>query len=217
MPKKHKPLIILGAGAGISSILSIAYARNYVVSRLVDPRLAGDSKYDVPIKADFKDVDPDEYYFAIGVGDNTRREKIYQETSANYPELVFLPLIHPSAVISQGAKIGEGTIIMPNVVVGAQCDIGQFCMLNTMSSIDHDGVMADFSSLAPGAILAGQVTLGPRSNIAIGAKVKHSVTIGANTVIGANSYVHSDMENNVVAYGTPAQVIRSRSKDDPYL
>lgn len=217
MPKKHKPLIIIGAGPGISSILSIAYARNYVVSRLVDPRLAGESKYDVPIKSDFNDVNPEDYYFAIGVGDNARRERIYQETSTNYPDLSFLPLIHPTATISQGAKIGEGTIIMPNAVVGAQCDIGQFCVLNTMSSIDHDGVMADFSSLAPGAILAGQVNIGPRSNVAIGAKVKHSVTIGANTVIGANSYVHEDIDNNVIAYGTPAKVIRSRSKDDPYL
>ena len=42
-------------------------------------------------------------------------------------------------------------------------------------------------------------------------------TIGDDTIVGANSYVNHDVESLVVAYGSPASVVRSRKSSDPYL
>jgi acetyltransferase-like isoleucine patch superfamily enzyme len=77
--------------------------------------------------------------------------------------------------------------------------------------------MQDFSSLAPGAITSGLVTIGARSAVSLGAVIKQRVTIGNDTIIGANSYVNQDIESNCIAYGTPAKKIRFRNSKDPYL
>ncbi len=77
---------------------------------------------------------------------------------------------------------------MPLVNVGPNADIGSFCILNSSASVDHDSVLHDFASLAPGVICGGSVNIGTRSALSIGAVIKHGVEIGADTVIGAKSY-----------------------------
>ena len=106
---------------------------------------------------------------------------------------------------------------MPNTVVGPNTKIGEFCLLNTLSSIDHDGIMEDYSSLAPGVITGGNVKIGKRSAVSIGAVIKQNIVIADDVVVGANSYVNKDLTSNHLAYGTPAKTIRSRKNGDPYL
>ena len=83
--------------------------------------------------------------------------------------------------------------------------------------MDHESSMGSFSSLAPGVVAGGRVMIGERSAIGIGAAIRHGVRIGQDTVVGSASYVHEDLPNNVVAYGTPARVVRPRNGDDLYL
>jgi len=78
-------------------------------------------------------------------------------------------------------------------------------------------VMEDFSSLAPGALTGGRVRIGARSAVSIGATVKHGVSIGSDSVIGASSYVHTDVPAGVVAYGSPARKVRERFQGETYL
>jgi acetyltransferase-like isoleucine patch superfamily enzyme len=77
--------------------------------------------------------------------------------------------------------------------------------------------MSDCSSLAPGATLGGKVRIGLRSAISIGAVIKDGITIGEDCVVGASSYVNANLPGNCVAYGTPAKIVRSRSRADRYL
>ncbi|MEY2959958.1 MAG: hypothetical protein RLZZ01_2526, partial [Actinomycetota bacterium] len=53
--------------------------------------------------------------------------------------------------------------------------------------------------------------------IFIWAVAKHGVTIGDDTVVGANSYVDRDLDGCLVAFGTPARTIRARRPADRYL
>jgi acetyltransferase-like isoleucine patch superfamily enzyme len=106
---------------------------------------------------------------------------------------------------------------MPNAVVGPNTRVGRFCIVNTSASIDHDAAMADFSSLAPGAVTGGGVSIGRRSAVSMGAVIKHRVRIGDDCVVGAQSYVDKDLPDNVVAYGTPARSVRTRKAGDAYL
>ena len=70
---------------------------------------------------------------------------------------------------------------------------------------------------APGAIVGGRLKIGARTAIGIGALIKHGITVGGDTVIGANSYVHTDLAGNVVAFGSPSRVVRPREPNEPYL
>jgi len=77
--------------------------------------------------------------------------------------------------------------------------------------------MSDFCSLAPAAVTGGNVKIGMRSAISIGAVIKHGITIGNDCVIGANSFLNKDLPHNIVAYGVPARKVRNRNIGDSYL
>lgn len=158
----------------------------------------------------------------VGIGDNATRLRVVEGIEVGnrtyaYRNCKYLTAIHASAVIGLGATVGRGAAIMPGAIVGTGCKIGEHCILNTNSSLDHDSVMGDFSSLAPGVTSGGDVTIGEGSAICVGATISHGITIGANTVIGAGSTVLEDIGPNVVAYGTPARVQRTRKLGDKYL
>ncbi len=153
----------------------------------------------------------------VAIGDNWVRSQMVARIRKVAPLLRFVSVIHPSAHVAREVTIGEGTVIMPGVVVNTCSRIGKFCILNTNSSLDHDCIMGDYSSLAPRAVTGGGVTIGAFSSIAIGAVVSHEINIGEHTVIGAGSTVVKDIPDSVVAYGTPARVVRRRNYDDTYL
>jgi acetyltransferase-like isoleucine patch superfamily enzyme len=106
---------------------------------------------------------------------------------------------------------------MPGSVIGPNSVVGKFCLLNTHSSIDHDCIMSDFSSLAPRATTGGNVKIGHRSAICIGATVKHGLSIGDDSVLGANSYLNFNLPSNKTSWGSPAKIIKERHPSDKYL
>jgi acetyltransferase-like isoleucine patch superfamily enzyme len=106
---------------------------------------------------------------------------------------------------------------MAGAVINPSCTIGRFCIVNTKASLDHDSVMDDFSSLAPGVTVGGNCRIGTHSAIGIGAVLRHGITIGDHTVVGAGSLVMSCVESFSVAYGVPARRIRDRRQGDKYM
>jgi acetyltransferase-like isoleucine patch superfamily enzyme len=106
---------------------------------------------------------------------------------------------------------------MAGAVVNPGARVGAFCILNTNSSIDHDCILEDYASLAPGVVTGGGVVIGRYTAIGIRATVVHGVRIGEHSVIGAGATVLHDIPDHVVAYGTPARVVRNRQTGDPYL
>jgi sugar O-acyltransferase (sialic acid O-acetyltransferase NeuD family) len=153
----------------------------------------------------------------IAIGDNWTRGRIATHIKDLCPEIDFVMAIHPSAEIAGDVTIGPGTVIMAGVVVNAGSRVGEFCILNTRASLDHDSSMGAFSSLGPAATTGGAVRIGPYSNIGIGATVLQEVCIGTHTVIGAAAMVFRSIPDLVVAYGTPAKVIRPRNIGERYL
>lgn len=106
---------------------------------------------------------------------------------------------------------------MAGAVVNPGCQIGEFCIVNTNSSLDHDSVMDDYSSLGPRVATGGNVTIGAYSAICLGANIVHRVSIGAHTVVGAGATVLDNLPGLVTAWGTPARVTGSRNREDSYL
>ena len=153
----------------------------------------------------------------VAIGDNWKRWKVVERLTQLVPNISFAVVVHPTARIARGVQIGRGTVIMAGASVGTGCRIGEFCILNTGSSLDHDGSLEDYASLAPRAVTGGGVNIGRFSVVAIGAIVSHDVRIAQHSVIGAGATVLGDIRSGVVAYGTPARVVRERVPGEPYL
>ena len=106
---------------------------------------------------------------------------------------------------------------MAGAVIGTGAVVGECCLVNTQASLDHDGYLSDFASLAPGVTTGGNVTIGPYTAISLGANLIHQIEVGEHTVVGAGAVVLQHIPDYVVAYGNPARVIRNRKKGEKYL
>lgn len=153
----------------------------------------------------------------IAIGDNHTRYRLFQRLRLIMPELVFIAAVHPQASIAKGVIIGEGSVVMAGAVINSDSWIGAHCIVNTSSSLDHDSRMGDFSSLAPGSIAGGGISIGKCSAIGLGANIIHNVSIGSHSVIGAGALVLNDINDYSVAYGVPCSKVRSRNEDERYL
>jgi sugar O-acyltransferase (sialic acid O-acetyltransferase NeuD family) len=122
----------------------------------------------------------------------------------------FLTLIHATASISATTHVGYGCLINSHVSVAAQSHVGNFVSLNRNVSVGHHTVVEDFVTVNPGCNIAGNVRIGQGTQIGMGANLLDGITVGTNTIIGAGSVVTRSIPDNVVAYGSPARVIRSR-------
>lgn len=151
----------------------------------------------------------------IAIGENWIRCKVAEEAGEIEPTLPFVSAIHPTAIISGRAKVGAGTLILPGAVVASEAQVGKFCFLGTSATLEHGSTMEDYAFLSSGAITGGLVLVRECATIALGATVRDRVTIGAHALVGAGALVMHDVPSNVVAYGRPARVIRSRGESEP--
>lgn len=137
----------------------------------------------------------------VTIGDNGIRKMIVEKLCCE-----FGIAIHPSAIISPSAIIGEGTVIMAGVVINADTIIGKHCIVNTGATIDHDCVVNDYCHIAPGAHVCGGCHIGEGTWIGAGTSVIQCRKVGEKCMIGAGSVVIKDIPNGVKAYGNPCKV-----------
>ena len=210
-----KRLIIIGCGGHSKMATEIALDMglnkiNYFDSTEIEKILISNLKTK-EINEKYND------YFFVAIGDNYTREQVFEKFLIQHPNAKPINLIHKSSNISPESRIGVGTIIMPLSAINISSKIGKGVIINTSSSVDHDNKIKNFSSIAPGVHLGGNVTIGSRTAISIGATIKHKVTIGNDVLVGAASLVLSDISDNLVVYGAPARKIKKRKNDEKYL
>ncbi len=144
---------------------------------------------------------------ALGVGDNSVRQKLAENCISWGTELV--TLVHPTASISKSARLGRGTVVMAQAAINADAKIGAGAIVNTSAVVEHDVEIGDFANVSPNAVMGGASRLGTLSHLCIGASAIPCVSIGANTIVGAGSVVVRDIPDGVVAFGVPARVHRA--------
>ncbi|MBU2948594.1 acetyltransferase [Zobellia uliginosa] len=153
----------------------------------------------------------------IAIGNNWTRKIMVDKINTICPLLEMVTVVHPSAIIGMGVKIGKGTVIAPGAIINANSQMGDYCILNTNSSLGHDGIMEDFSSISSGVCTGGNLMLGKYSAISLGANVIENISIGKHSLIGAGSLVIKNVASYSLTYGTPARFIRKRKTGDAYL
>jgi len=126
-------------------------------------------------------------------------------------ECGLLPIsaIHPAAVVATTARVGNGTIINAGAVVQPFARVGANVMVHANCVVEHDVTIEDFVNLAPGVRLAGWVRIGEGATVYTGANVIPRVAIGRNSVVAAGATVISDVGDDVLVAGVPAEVRKS--------
>ena len=195
-------IIIRGAGGHARVVIDCARAQGRTVACAYDPFQDG-KVYDIPIRRNYDPADFPQANAVVAIGDNSIRRQVSTEVGHR-----FTNVMHPSAMISPFATIGEGNMILHGAIVQASARIGNHVILNTGSQVDHDCTIGDFVHLAPGVILCGNVQIGEGSFIGTGAIIIPGKKVGAWSIIGAGSVVIDNIPDYVVAVGNPAKVIK---------
>lgn len=153
----------------------------------------------------------------ISVGDNWSRYYIYNQIIELIPEFEFVNAIHPSVIIGDTTELGIGIVAMAGCIFNPKAKIGNFTFFATGAQVEHDNEICDFSSISAGSVTGGYVKLGKFSAITLGVTVMDRIEIGENTVIGSGSLVTKSIPSNVLAYGSPAKIIRERKQGEKFL
>ncbi len=115
----------------------------------------------------------------------------------------------PSALIDANVIIGDGVQIMKGVILNSLARIGDQCILNTKSLIEHHDFLEQGIEIAPGAILCGRVTIKKNTWIGAGAIILPRISIGSNSIIGAGSVVTKNIPDGQVYIGAPAKFLKN--------
>lgn len=121
-----------------------------------------------------------------------------------------------------------GTVLMRNCMVGKHCYIASQSILNNVE-------IGNYTCIAPHVQIGGmqhaywypsispklstecirkKTTLGNDVWIAAGAIIAQGVTIGNGAVVGANSFVNTDVPPYAIVVGSPARILKYRFDDD---
>ena len=140
----------------------------------------------------------------VAIGSNVDRLRVIERYLNENSTLI--TLIHTSASVSGFANIGHGTFVAPLATIGIDSKIGQGCIINHGSVIDHDCYLSDGVHIAPNATLGGGVQVGKASLIGAGAIILPGKKIGDNVTIGAGSVVTVDVPDGQKVIGVPGRV-----------
>lgn len=191
-------IYLYGAGGHGKVIKEIIEACGGKVEAFVDDNLSRNEWVGLPVVHSVEGIEE----MIVSIGSNKTRKMIAGKLGCR-----FGVAIHPSAIVSPSATIGEGTVVMPGAIVNADAVIGRHCIVNTGASVGHDCHLEDFCHVAPHATLCGTVNLGEGVWIGAGAVVNQNIEIGEWTVVGSASAVISNVEPNVTVAGVPARKI----------
>lgn len=152
--------------------------------------------------------------YVIGIGDNCVRQQIADRYT---DRLRFTNLVHPSASFGSGQRelleAKRGVIVCAGVRFTNSIQVGNFCIFNLNSTINHDVVIGEFVYVAPGAHVTGNVHIGARAWIGTGVAINQGTAsrkrhIGIDTTIGSGAVVVKDCEPNAIYAGIPARRIK---------
>lgn len=180
----------------------------YTIKGFLDdnPRILNNYNMDIGIIGDLDGYEikkQDRFVFAIGDIDVKKHLVIkLKEKGAK-----FLTLIHPTAIVANTAKIGQGVIICPFVTVSDHAQLGDFVMMNIYSSCGHDVKVGDYCILSPYATLNGFVILEDEVFLGTHSTIIPYKKIGYKSKISANSVVMREVPPNKIVFGVPGKAI----------
>jgi sugar O-acyltransferase (sialic acid O-acetyltransferase NeuD family) len=107
-------------------------------------------------------------------------------------------------------SLGEGAALSPFVTLTSNIRIGRHFHANLYSYVEHDCVIGDFVTFAPGVKCNGNVRIEDHAYIGAGAVIKQGkpgqpLVIGRGALVGMGAVVTRDVPPGITVVGNPAK------------
>lgn len=210
-----KHLLIIGArGFGREKYRSFIHTKPYI-EKEIDVKGFLDDKADAfdglkgewpPIisAVETYEIQPDDVFFCA-LGDAHWRK--------HYAELIkskgghFISIIHPTALVSPNATIGEGCSIGAFTSISPNVTVGDHVMIQSYDNFGHDSSIGDYASIESYVFLGGYASVGELSTMHTKSSIIPHKSIGKECVVGFGSVVMRNFKDGVHVFGNPAKKI----------
>jgi sugar O-acyltransferase (sialic acid O-acetyltransferase NeuD family) len=194
-----------GCGRGIMPLLRAQYPQAELIF-IDDGQAPGRvNSHDILAWSDFLEYQAEEKAVSIAIAASKTRQIIAEKCNA--AEVALTEARAASVVQLDDVVIGVGACLSPFVTLTSNIRIGRCFHANLYSYVEHDCVIGDFVTFAPGAKVNGNVTIGDHAYIGSGAIIRQGVTIGAGAVVGMGAVVTRDVPPGVTVVGNPAKLL----------
>lgn len=199
--KNEQKVYLYGASGHGKVVAEIAEAMGLQMGGFIDDNPQLEEIWGFPV---YSSIPAEAVSVFYSVGNNLTRKKLVEK----YHHHPSFNLIHPNSYLSTRTYLGCGNVIMAGVIINPDVKIGNHCIINTQSSIDHESVLEDYVHISPNVALAGNVKVKEGAHVGIGASVIQGITIGKWATVGAGAVVIEDVPDFAVVVGNPAKVIK---------
>lgn len=158
--------------------------------------------------ARFKEEEADEKHVALAVAAPAVRAEMAQK--CDDAGLQLLSIWATDTIVMDDVEIADGALISPYVAFTSNIKVGRCFHANLYSYIEHDCVIGDYVTFAPGVRCNGNIRIGDRAYIGSGAVIRQNLTIGADAVVGMGAIVTKDVPAGVTVIGNPARILEKR-------
>ncbi|MDO5674080.1 MAG: NeuD/PglB/VioB family sugar acetyltransferase [bacterium] len=152
-----------------------------------------------------------ERHVALAIANSAVREKLAQQCSQDG----ILPWTVQAAnvVVMDEVQIGQGALLCPFVTLTSNIQIGRYFHANLYSYVEHDCIIGDYVTFAPGVHCNGNIVIEDHAYIGTGAIIKQGnpgrpLVIGHHAVVGMGAVVTKDVPAGTTVIGNPARLLQ---------
>lgn len=142
---------------------------------------------------------------AVCIGIGTGRARAAVARSLLDCGFDFPVLRHPDATVGSDVELGPGTALFAGSRLTTNLRLGQHVHVGQNATVGHDCRLEDFVTLYPQAAVSGTVSVGAETTIGASAVVLQGLEIGRESLVGAGACVVRDVPSHVVVKGVPAR------------
>ncbi len=147
----------------------------------------------------------------LAIANSAIREKLAQKISA--AGVLSLTVQAANVVQMDAVALGEGAILSPFVTLTSNIRIGRHFHANLYSYVEHDCVVGDFVTFAPGVQCNGNIVIEDHAYLGTGAVIKQGqpgkpLVIGRGAVVGMGAVVTKSVPPGATVVGNPARPLQ---------
>ncbi|MDH1532358.1 NeuD/PglB/VioB family sugar acetyltransferase [Acinetobacter johnsonii] len=120
-----------------------------------------------------------------------------------------------NVILMDEVQIAEGSALSPFVSITSNIKIGKCFHANLYSYVEHDCVIGDFVTFAPGVKCNGNIHIHDHAYIGAGAMIKQGtpdqpLIIGEGAVVGMGAVVTKSVPAGATVVGNPARIVKQK-------